>query len=174
MTETLWDLWGHQSKTSVSDRQGWRHVNQPFKEYLESRNIEAITQDANHSSVETCKEVQRWATQVLEQSFMELIMPRITSTKVMERPMCGERRDVLMFQNIQAHLWLGLAWLLLEWAHWSLLRLKLMMVAAGWILKKHSVCELTEKCIHTNWEELHRADTNTRPKTHWQHNEGLH
>ena len=52
-----------------------------------------------------------------------LMRQRLTTIKVMERPKCGERRDFLMIQNIQAHLWstmeevswLGLTWLFLEW-----------------------------------------------------------
>ena len=28
----------------------------------------------------------------------------LSSTKVMERPICGERRDLLMIQDIQSHL----------------------------------------------------------------------
>lgn len=36
--------------------------------------------------------------------FYGLMRPRLTSTKVMERPKYGERKDLLMIQNIQAHL----------------------------------------------------------------------
>lgn len=54
---------------------------------------------------------------------------KITFTKVMERLMCGERKDLLMIPNTQAHRWntvdimswLGLEWLLVGWANWSLL-----------------------------------------------------
>ena len=54
-------------------------------------------------------------------TFYRLMRPRLTSNKVLERPKCGKRRDLLMIQNIQVHLWsmveevlwLGLAWLLL-------------------------------------------------------------
>lgn len=37
-------------------------------------------------------------------TFYGLIRPRLSSTKVMKRPKYGERKDLLMIQNIQAHL----------------------------------------------------------------------
>ena len=98
MTETLWELWRkipkHQSVTSqtISTGQRWRHLNQPFEEDLESSNIEAIPQDANHSSVVrigrrdyNLQRSTEMSHKVLEQSFMRLMRPRLTSTKVMER-----------------------------------------------------------------------------------------
>ena len=59
------------------------------------------------------------------QKFWNKVVLVILSIKLMERPRCRERRGLLMFQNIRAHLWstveevslLGLVWLLLEWAH---------------------------------------------------------
>ena len=74
--------------------------------------------------------------------------PRLTSTKVMERTKCGERRYLLMIQNMQAH---GSSRVNSE------------------IYKKHFVCQLSGKCVQTNWEESHHAAIQW-PKTHRQHN----
>ena len=48
-----------------------------------------------------------------------LMRPRLTSTKVREMPKCGERRDLLMIQNIQDHLW-SMAWRKCPWLGWLL------------------------------------------------------
>ena len=135
MTETLREQWRkipkYQSltsqthlhrageKVSQSTVQRWRRE-QEYKGYT-TRCKPLIRSTNRKGEITICKEVMRWATKVLGQSFMDCL----TSTKVMERPVCGERRDLLMIQNIQINLWstveevswLGLAWLLLEWAH---------------------------------------------------------
>ena len=57
ITGKLWELWiktpKHQSMTSktISTGQGWWYFNHLFEEDFESRNIEAIPQDAKHSVV---------------------------------------------------------------------------------------------------------------------------
>ena len=53
--------------------------------------------------------------------FYGLRKPWLTSTKMMERPKCGERRALLMIQNIQAHFWStveGVSWLGLTNLYW--------------------------------------------------------
>ena len=123
----------HQSVTSqtISTRQGWRYLNQPVQRRLREQQYRGYTTRCKpliSSKNRKNYNLQR-STEMSHKSsgtkFYGLMRPRLTSTKVMERPKCGERRDLLMIQNIQAHLWstveevswLGLAWLLLEWAH---------------------------------------------------------
>ena len=138
MTETLWELWRkpskHQSVTSqtISTGQGWRHLNQPFKEDLESSNIETIPQDANHSSV---VRIGRWdcnlqrSTEMSHKSYFW--NESDGKDKVLRKK--GSANDP---KHIQAHLWstvkkmlwLGLAWL-------AAFLLTMMMAAAGWIQK---------------------------------------
>ena len=118
-------------KTSVCDLtndlrggQRRRYLKQPKEQQYRGY---TTTRLFNHSSV---VRIRRWlrSTKMSHKSFgtrfYGLMRPRLTSTKVMERPKCGEGRDLLMIQNIQTHLWsrrelsrLGLAWLLLECAH---------------------------------------------------------
>ena len=61
--------------------QGWRYLHQLFDEDLESRDIEAIPQESE-GRITICKEVQRWAAKVLEQTFIGLMRTRWTSTNV--------------------------------------------------------------------------------------------
>ena len=73
---------------------------QPFDEDFESSNIEAIPQHANHSLVvRICRQDWFWSKVLW---IVECL--RLTSTNMIERPKCGERRDLLMIQNIQAHM----------------------------------------------------------------------
>ena len=95
MTKALWELWRktpkHQSVTSrtLSTGQGWRHLSQPFKEdFKESNNIEAIAQDANHSSQMFWNKVLWWEAQ------------------------WGD-----LWSTVEEVSWLQLVWLRLEWAH---------------------------------------------------------
>ena len=60
---------------------------------LKHRNVK------KNPKITICK-VQRWATKALEQSYMDE-----TKIKGIERPKCGEKRDLLMIQTIQAHRW---------------------------------------------------------------------
>ena len=85
------------------------YLNQMFEEDLESSNIEGIPQDANHSSVVRIGRQDFYLQRSTEMShkssgtkFYGLMRPRLNSTKVMEK--CGERRDLLIIQNIQPHL----------------------------------------------------------------------
>lgn len=102
-------------KTTVTDITANLHragvkVSQ-IEEDFERRNIEAIPQDANHSSAKRIGKPD-WillrSTEMSHKSFgtkfYGLMRPRLTSTKVMERPKYGERKDLLMIQKIQAHL----------------------------------------------------------------------
>lgn len=92
---------------------------------------------------------------------------RWTVAEVKIRLMCGERRDLFIIPNTQAHLWntvevmsqLGFAWLLLGrlvdlhwWCNtWWQLQNEL------WSLRKHFVCQRKEKRIQTDQEILHHA-----------------
>lgn len=108
---------------------------------------------------------------------------RWTVAEVKIRLMCGERRDLFIIPNTQAHLWntvevmsqLGFAWLLLGrlvdlhwWCNtWWQLQNEL------WSLRKHFVCQRKEKRIQTDQEILHHA-ARQQPKTHCQNNQGVH
>lgn len=74
------------------------------------------------------KQVQRSAR------FYGLMRPGLTSTKAMDRPKYGERKDVLMIPDTRSSVKVT-SRLLLERAHPSLLMMEPMMVAAQWILK---------------------------------------
>ena len=104
------------------------YLNQLFKEDLKSSNIGYTTRCKALLSSKNWKAILQFAKKYRDepQKFCYGLMRlRFTSPKVMERPSCGERRDLFLIQNIQAHLWstveevpwFGVAWLLLEWTH---------------------------------------------------------
>lgn len=49
------------------------------------------------------KEKSKNQRATLEFTETKVLEPKLTSTKVTEMPMCGERKDLLRIQNIQAH-----------------------------------------------------------------------
>lgn len=132
MTETLWELWDktpkQQSLTSPTTTtvQEWTFHHPLFEEDFESRNVDAIPQDASHSSAVWLGRLDwnlQGSTEISAKSsgrkFYGLMRPKLISAKVMEKPNCRERKDMLMIHlwNImEAVSWLGLAWLLLELA----------------------------------------------------------
>ena len=57
---------------------------------------------------ESAGQIERRSTEMSRKSSgtqsYGLMRPRLISSKVMERPKCGERKELLMIQSIQAHL----------------------------------------------------------------------
>ena len=104
--------------------------------------------------------------------------PRLTSTKVMQRPKCGESSWSKTYKLICEARWRKCHGLGLHGCLWSELTNLYWWCNSWWwqqdefrTLHKHSVCLLTEKCIQINWEKLHHAAWQW-PKAHCQHNKG--
>ena len=92
--------WHH--KQSPQGRE-WRYLNQPFEEDLESSKYRGYTTTWCKPliSSKNWKARLQFAKKYRDDQkssgtkFYGLMRPRLTSTKVMERPKCGERRDLL-------------------------------------------------------------------------------
>ena len=138
MTDTLWELWRkppkYQSVTSqiISTGLRWRYPNQQFKEDLEGSKIEAIPQDANHSSVVRIgrQDYNLQSTSMSHKSWNKVLWTEYTKINgggsvIAWVCMAASGVGSLIFIDDVTH--------------------------AG-SLQKYSVCQLREKCVQTNWE----------------------
>ena len=184
MTETLGELWRKYPKHQLHHKQSPSGKGEGISvnRFEEKRNnIEAIPQDANHSSV---VRIRKWDDNLQRRIFTEI------SHKI--SVLWTDETKINLYQSDgKAELWRkkGSAHdpkhtsssvkhgggSVMAWA---------CMAASGvgsLILTDditHDVCsrmnlqKSTEKCVQTKWEELHAA--RQWSKTHCQHNKGLH
>ena len=91
----------HRALVKVSQSTIWRRLReQQYRSYINHLLVVRIgRQDYNLKRSTEMSQITSGTW------FYGLMRPKWTSTKVMERPKCGERRDLLMIQNMQAHLW---------------------------------------------------------------------